>query len=515
MTPYNCNIEALHKVLGARASWMGWLESLIAMVGDEQLPNVTIGATGGVREALACGDVTEENFIEFRNECENVHKMKLLLLSGEQEAALEIKSAEYCARICHFVEEGEEVGLLSSGGMSSQVCFGKEVVSLATEIKKGNSWGEEFGIVTAVEMFETKIDELLAGLELDFPPNTTWLAIEMLGQIASGPALAHILKGRVVEVGECLSVLENHLSNKIELGDKEFGERSWKDYVSAISCVIAIALLRKIKTGRVLFLREYELNGSLLKPSWGLGLALELEEEEFNTTISCKCGKCKIGKLGAPKLRITCSCVDCRFKCLNCAERNWGVLGEEVSGPQLPRDVMNFDRGLHLTYFRNEVSGNVDFEMLASQVLFSRIRPDAASLNMISLCCGTIMLVMHPVYENRVFLTFDDISEIRTKELLNEPAFVNDWKDLTGEHLANCIDKSKRGEHRLGDEECRVLFREKILVSPKGVFFQVSERSKRALWTEECEATNPLLLSFARRRQFLRRGRRTVAKLKF
>jgi len=200
------------------------------------------------------------------------------------------------------------------------------------------------------------------------------------------------------------------------------------------------------------------------------GVFVEDEYEgaaDQKVTISCQCGQVELPDLSPPTLRIECSCRDCRFKVLNCEERKWGT---GCNGPRLPTRVKTYHRGLHLTYFKTHGISNSVIDKLTDSCIFSKIRPNAASTNMIAKCCGTIMVIDHWYYDQRVFMVIDDVARFSTQ--LPPPVYINDWADIPPEHRAIQEKRGERGERKLQNEETSKLWRERNLVNDQGDFFK-------------------------------------------
>ena len=186
----------LHSVLTATdgdvEAWVDALREVLqaeAFAGEcaAESIDVLVGATAGVRSALEesktvrLEDVSALAAIICSRGGLNGGTAKFQLLSGQDEAALELVSARHCLEgssdegaalvaASEVVGKGG-VGLLSSGGASSQVAFvgkdGKSVraLSLPTHIKKGNSMCLEKGAVRGITEYESYLESLVADLK--------------------------------------------------------------------------------------------------------------------------------------------------------------------------------------------------------------------------------------------------------------------------------------------------------------------------------------------------------------
>merc|ERR1711966_173106 len=159
-TATRCNIRALHHVMSCPCESSEWLRQLAELVDevDAGATEVVLGATGGVRDLVSSGGITPEELTRFREllatSADLPFTARLHILGGDDEARYEFLSAKYCATQCdYFSPTGDIVGrsdlnlgLLSSGGMSSQLFAKGCSLSVPTEIKKANRLGLEHGM---------------------------------------------------------------------------------------------------------------------------------------------------------------------------------------------------------------------------------------------------------------------------------------------------------------------------------------------------------------------------------
>jgi hypothetical protein len=210
------------------------------------------------------------------------YEITLEILSGDDEAKYEHTSAVYSAQLCGYHDENEHVkiGLLSSGGMSSQIHFDGLSVSIDTLIKKGNALGEEKGMDHAVDWFRghirAEVDRTLVdNFGQHHEHETLFLAIEMFAAVGEKAGM----KGQVVPATDAVNRLEAYVDQLIDadkLLDSE-AKRSWKTYVHVMSGIMSAYILSRLHNeANVLFLRQYqhEPSGATLKPSWCLGHAI-------------------------------------------------------------------------------------------------------------------------------------------------------------------------------------------------------------------------------------------------
>ena len=115
-----------------------------------------------------------------------------------------------------------------------------------------------------------------------------------------------------------------------------------------------------------------------------------------SSTVGCECGLVSFTfAVAQPRTRISCCCVDCRQKC------RWA---QAQGGPPLPADVVSFDAPLDLVYFPNAFR----VDKGAEHVAFYRLRPDARSINLVSTCCHTTLLVDNVNYHEAKDMEADD-----------------------------------------------------------------------------------------------------------
>tara|TARA_B100000029_G_scaffold505038_1_gene584992 strand:- start:485 stop:1189 length:705 start_codon:yes stop_codon:yes gene_type:complete len=110
---------------------------------------------------------------------------------------------------------------------------------------------------------------------------------------------------------------------------------------------------------------------------------------ENSAFLECRCGACRM-TLCDPKIRyrLECLCCDCRQRAFISAHKNKINI--------VPEDVVSYDRGLDDYYFTNAfVVTDASRELL----MFSKLRKGAYNTTAMSVCCGTLMCGIHPVYE--------------------------------------------------------------------------------------------------------------------
>jgi len=289
-TTTNSHIRALHGIMHCPQKSVEWLKELTKIVNevDAEATQVLLGATGGVRDLIASGEITAtevETFQELLTSTatELPFEAHLLILEGEEEANYEFLSAQYCANHCAFIDpEGKasrSLGLLSSGGMSSQIFVKGISHCLPTQIKKGNKLGLDHGMEKGKAAFYNHAKKVI---DQTLPKNlggenVLYVAIEMFGAVGEKAGMGG---GVVVPVTKAMERLSTFMEEKTK-EDVLLGEgceqRTWRTYVPVMSALVGILILEKLHPdSNILFLREFELGGNhVLKPSWPLGYAIE------------------------------------------------------------------------------------------------------------------------------------------------------------------------------------------------------------------------------------------------
>ena len=296
------HISGLDKVLGENTEvQQKWIQQLKEIVNGLKpyikKPSVMVGATAGVRESLNAGKINMQDIIEFSNLLDSLDlpfQTTVRVLSGVDEAKYEYASAIYCMKQCGYAASGMKIGLLSSGGMSSQVCLDDLTVSIDTEVKRGNSMGLEMGMEKAVMEFQARVtsavDAKLTNSGLRDEEHVMYLAIEMFAGVGEKAGMKGL---RGLTAKTALKKLRLFVEKAIQ-DDKdanEEDERTWRTYVHVMTGLMASAVLEHLHpNAEVLFLREFEAeqveSGGVmqsvgkelqdsLKPSWSLGYAIE------------------------------------------------------------------------------------------------------------------------------------------------------------------------------------------------------------------------------------------------
>jgi hypothetical protein len=138
------HMPPLHRVLVQSVEQQTeWLELLDSVTDTEA--SILIGATGGVRDALATGAIQQQQVTDFRELVQSRYggRASFVVCSGTEEARAELEGTRYCVLASPFAAElgltgqpaAHSVGLLSSGGMSSQLVTQTHCVSLDSKVR--------------------------------------------------------------------------------------------------------------------------------------------------------------------------------------------------------------------------------------------------------------------------------------------------------------------------------------------------------------------------------------------
>lgn len=124
------------------------------------------------------------------------------------------------------------------------------------------------------------------------------------------------------------------------------------------------------------------------------------------TRLVCRCSAVRFSfpQDAAPRQRVECCCVDCRQKCL------WAG---RYGGPPLPVEVLEFRRPMDLVYLSNDMV----VDRGRSHLRFFKLRDQSSSINCVTECCFTTVLVEHPSYQGAAVLAFPDICRLTTKPI--------------------------------------------------------------------------------------------------
>jgi len=242
-----------------------WCDKLAEVLKQEkQMPRVIVGTTGGLRKAVAQGVVNEAQIQTFAETLARRFggQARLAQLSGEEEAEFELTAVRYIASraLGNFRPSfgggiqrvGDEVGVLSCGGASSQIAYHpselqrdkatstspkvSKFLSLNTNLLDAIATARKFGqgswkgdaFAYTEDLMWKHIAE--AGATLG-KLRGTFVVIELAGSIGKEAGLAD----RLVPKREAVQLLTQHLESmqrlagkdqKIQLAEDEEGKPS-------------------------------------------------------------------------------------------------------------------------------------------------------------------------------------------------------------------------------------------------------------------------------------------------
>lgn len=222
-----------------------WVKKLAELVKDED-PHmkIVIGTTGGLRKAIGEGKVqlTQVKAFEAALEAEFNGRARLEQLTGSEEAELELIAVQYIAR--HALpglrpvfgggtKYNEDVGVLSSGGASSQVAYfphqpdedaasnkpiHPKFLSLNTNLLDAMEAARKNGRLSALAQTEDSLWKNIAAAGAPLGKlRGTFVVIELAGSIGKEAGLAD----RLVPKREAVQLLTQHLESIQRLAGKD------------------------------------------------------------------------------------------------------------------------------------------------------------------------------------------------------------------------------------------------------------------------------------------------------
>ena len=276
---------------------------------DEKV-SVLIGATAGLRSALDDGTVRPCEVSSFATSLSSffppssIYEVTFELITGEGEAVYEHGSAVDAMRGLGVVGEGGTVGLVSSGGMSSQLVYpaaassssgGPPVsaLSLPTSLKtEGNAKCLALGVREGLRSYEAfmagcaldKLNKAKGGEAIEDIEPCTFAVIEMLGGLGEKMEIAH----KVMPVADAIVRIEEWLNEEFypaaEAKENDDGyDMTWKDVAKGGLCVQALSLLSLLPQSSSVYLcRTFKAGegGGETKANWGHGYVVKKMERE-------------------------------------------------------------------------------------------------------------------------------------------------------------------------------------------------------------------------------------------
>eukprot|EP00927_Polykrikos_kofoidii_P061535 TRINITY_DN56372_c0_g1_i1.p1 TRINITY_DN56372_c0_g1~~TRINITY_DN56372_c0_g1_i1.p1 ORF type:complete len:352 (-),score=83.06 TRINITY_DN56372_c0_g1_i1:271-1326(-) len=242
---------------------------------------VLLGGTAGVREKMDVGTVTLADVANFQSLVKaQLGTAEFRIIPGEAEAGYELAAARYCvgampngARV-----SASNVGLLSCGGMSSQMVHGDppKCRSWNTKVKQGNAWQLEFGVQAGLQMYDEYVASILAPeLERGERLKGTFVGIEMLGSLGISAGIAGKLLPATDVIAALRICLEKFRQKAAATAAEEIATWGWKNVVEGSQATLALRTLALLDSqdSHVMLCRFFDLGlEHVLKPAWTLGL---------------------------------------------------------------------------------------------------------------------------------------------------------------------------------------------------------------------------------------------------
>ncbi|KAG7336898.1 hypothetical protein IV203_032195 [Nitzschia inconspicua] len=147
-------------------------------------------------------------------------------------------------------------------------------------------------------------------------------------------------------------------------------------------------------------------------------------------TVTCKCHKVTVTFASErPKKCVECCCCDCKAAVEWCLHQQQKGIDPPVAMTaivQKPVSLLFVDNDILKIETRrddNSSSSNGSISSSSNGIFeLMKLRPGAGSLRILSKCCQSIMMVLHPLYlRNRIALMPDAVGKITYKDQTNNP----------------------------------------------------------------------------------------------
>lgn len=263
-----------------------WIKALEEAVSKVNHAPVTLGCTAGVRSRMVSGEIVESEVNNFfkavrrslQKSCKR--SVKCFILTGEQESLFEYLSVEYCmSKLPEAMgAKTDALGLLSAGGMSSQLYYAGNSQSLPTILTTAHKWildlGHEEGLVKYSQYLK---ETCVVDLNHQGKLKGIFVGIELLAEVGRSIGVAK----RLVKVGRVQSILkmevENFKSRMSKVPPSEYKLLHWKDAAKGTGPLLTLHLLESLHPESLILLTNtFKIdNGYELKPTWSLGLYIQ------------------------------------------------------------------------------------------------------------------------------------------------------------------------------------------------------------------------------------------------
>ena len=157
-------LTTLHEAIARPGGLESFLGALLAAAASEAPPSAAVavatpeaffcGATGGMRDALAVGTVTDNDLTAFAARLGVAFPGAVYsTLDGPTEAALEFRSVAFAVEAAGLVDRGSRLAMLSLGGASLQLSDATSFASLGVGVRQtGAAGGSAGGAVEFVQV---------------------------------------------------------------------------------------------------------------------------------------------------------------------------------------------------------------------------------------------------------------------------------------------------------------------------------------------------------------------------
>lgn len=287
-------LDPIHTVIiDGPESIKTFLDKLVVMIAKsgKRPVSVILGACGGLRHAIAAGEITPEMVTSFRcslQSHEGLHGTGILReLTGEDEAYLEHKAVQYMASKV-LPSLSQPVGLFGSGGTSTQVVYfpnGSDAssetsqrFSLHTNFKQQQLKIIEVGVEEGLASLDKYLEELLASSvpELIGKLKGVFCCIETMGQIGEIVGIGHKLVSKKEAVDACTACLEEYKLKTKSVDPKAEGW-TYKETFRGAMPILALRLLSLLgESAQLYFADTWKLpSGRTMQAVVPVGLYLE------------------------------------------------------------------------------------------------------------------------------------------------------------------------------------------------------------------------------------------------
>ena len=252
---------------------MRWIKSLQSGVAKYKGAPVVIGATAGVRHKMEQGHVTledAEKFFELVRSHLKGREVVCTVLTGEEESKYEFLAVKYCVSLKMPEHLQSDLGMISCGGMSSQVYFRGKALSLPTTLSHAHTWVLNDGVEKGLKRFKQHLTEKCR-LDQYGGQSGLFIGIELFAESARRAGF----EGKVVTLAEAAKALKASLrAAKEALSKRDLAEFEGWDISVITGPVLLLHFVKSLHPdSTVLVTHKFEFSEShRLQPNWILGM---------------------------------------------------------------------------------------------------------------------------------------------------------------------------------------------------------------------------------------------------